>query len=250
MQIHELPTDTPTTDDYLPMDDGVSTRKSTFSGFDAGENPVTFLNRDESAPTQWKGASVMESGNTLAVLMNRASAMASNVRYLRTLIGTTALGTVAQTITGAISEILTKMGSVSMTTTATTITGAIKEINQKVLALPDFSSYQTPTTSWTTPTVEASSCTIATGGYFTEGKHVYLQMRLNLSATLAAGTNLQICNSLPHPSPTNGVLCVGFGFRTGNAFVNTSGDLYIRSPEDTSVTTTTNIYITGHYVTA
>ena len=108
MQIHELPTDTPTSSDYLAMDDGTSTRKALMNTFTLNDNPVTFTTRDETTPTEWKGASAMASGDSLAVLFNRASAAASNVRYLRSLIGTTALGTIATTITGAINEIVTQ----------------------------------------------------------------------------------------------------------------------------------------------
>lgn len=128
MQIHELPTGVASSSDYLAMDDGASTRKAHFSGFNAADNPVTFTTRDESDPTEWKGFSAMASGSTIAVLMNRISAGISNVRYLRSVLGTTTLGTTATTVTGAIRELVNKIGSTATGLTATTITGMIKEL--------------------------------------------------------------------------------------------------------------------------
>ena len=138
MQIHELPSGVPSSDDYLAMDDGLSTRKAHFSGFNAADNPVTFITRDEATPTEWKGFSAMESGSKLSVLLNRVSAAVSNVRYLRSVLGTTALGTTATTITGAIKELVNKIGSTATGLTATTITGMIKELR---LAIGTTSSY-------------------------------------------------------------------------------------------------------------
>lgn len=55
-------------------------------------------------------------------------ASAADVTKLTNKIGTTAMGTTATTVTGAIKELVNKIGSVAMGTTATTITGAIKEL--------------------------------------------------------------------------------------------------------------------------
>ena len=140
MQIHELPTGVPSSDDYVAMDDGTSTRKAHFSGFNAADNPVTFTTRDESSPTEWKGFSAMESGSKLSVLINRASAAASNVRYLRSVLGTTALGTTATTITGAIHELVNKIGATATGLSATTITGMIKELRLAIGYTKSFAS--------------------------------------------------------------------------------------------------------------
>lgn len=252
MDIHELPSGTATTSDYIAADNGTSTRKIQLKGFDIGYNEVIFESLDNNTPqaTSWQEAQALTSGLSLKVILKRATALLSNVRYLYNRIGTTSIGGSAVTITSAIKDIIDFIGSTTMTTTATTITGAIKELKQFDNSLPDFSSYQTASTSWSIPSPYSSNCTISSGGYFTEGKHVYVQMRLTLAATLAADTNLQICENMPKPSPTNAVFNVAFGFAGGgNAFVNTSGDLYLRSP-GSSVSTSTNIYITGHYVTA
>ena len=110
---------------------------------------------------------------------------------------------------------------------------------------------QTDTTTWTAPTVYNSTCTVSDGGYMAEGKHVYIQLKLNLSSSLAAGTALQVFSGMPTPAATNGVLSVLFSNNGGGgAYVSTQGNLVIKTPSDLSVTSSTNIYITGHYVTA
>ena len=110
---------------------------------------------------------------------------------------------------------------------------------------------QSAATTWSAPTITSSSCTRNSGGYFSEGKHTYIQMRITLAASLSANTALQIMEDLPIPSPTNGVLNITFSNNGGGAaYVNTSGELYIKTPYNVSASTTTNIYITGHYVTA
>lgn len=140
MEIHELPTDTPTSADYLAMDDGTSSRKTKFSDFEAGDNLVTFTNRDTAEPTAWAGFSVMESGTKLSALMNRISAAVANVRWLRTYLGSTALGTSATTISGAIRELVNKIGSTATGLTATTITGMIRELHSAIGQITSFTS--------------------------------------------------------------------------------------------------------------
>ena len=129
MQIHELPNGTPTSSDYIPIDNGGSTRKTTFSGFEAGDNTATFTSGDTSTPVSWQSVPVLASG-TIKSIFGNVSKMMANTRYIWEFIGSTALGTTATTITGAIAELVTKLGNSSMGTTATTITGAIAELRQ------------------------------------------------------------------------------------------------------------------------
>ena len=140
MQIHELPSGVVTADDYVAIDNGSATRKSKLKDFDVANNTVAFTTRDESAPTEWKTFSTMDSGSTLSVLINRASAVASNVRYLKSWLGSTALGTTATTITGAIREIVNKIGSSSTGLTATTLTGMIRELRQGIGSMVSYTS--------------------------------------------------------------------------------------------------------------
>ena len=196
MQIHELPTGVASSSDYLAMDDGTSTRKAHFSGFNAADNPVTFTTRDEASPTEWKGFSAMESGSTIAVLMNRISAGISNVRYLRSVLGTTALGTTATTITGAIRELVNKIGATATGLTATTITGMIKELRVGIGKTLSYTSSADVTVPYSTgdSTVYAAIGSLA----LTKGTWVVIckarfssnstgVRRLNLSDTSASG---------------------------------------------------------------
>ena len=57
-------------------------------------------------------------------------------------IGSTTMGTVATTISGAIRELFNKIGSVAMGTTATTVTGAIKELKTALTTLQAHDSGQ------------------------------------------------------------------------------------------------------------
>lgn len=196
MQIHELPTGVPSSDDYVAMDDGTSTRKAHFSGFNAADNPVTFTTRDEASPAEWKGFSAMESGSKLSVLINRASATASNVRYLRSVLGTTALGTAATTITGAIHELVNKIGSTATGLSATTITGMIKELR---LAVGTTASY-TSSADQTIP-------------YSTNDTSVYAAVG---TITLPKGTWLVICKCR-FSTNSNGVRKMNFSDTSGAA---------------------------------
>jgi len=130
MEIHELPNGTPTSSDYLAIDNGTS-RKTGFSSFELGDNNVTFSSGDTTTPVSWQSVSALASG-TLKSVLNGVSTMMANSRYMWGLIGSTVMGTTATTITGAIAEIVAKLGNNSMGTTATTITGAIYELSQKL----------------------------------------------------------------------------------------------------------------------
>ena len=55
-----------------------------------------------------------------------------NIGTINQMIGSENMGTAAQTVTGAIKELVTKIGSTAMDTTATTVTAAIKELVNKV----------------------------------------------------------------------------------------------------------------------
>lgn len=81
MQIHELPIGVPGIDDVIPIDNGVSTRKTPFSQFEAGGNPVTFESDDSASPTAWKSADILESG-TIGDLLVTLSKMVSNLRWI------------------------------------------------------------------------------------------------------------------------------------------------------------------------
>ena len=127
MQIHELPSGVPTTDDLVPFDTGDVNYKTPFSGFDIKDNNVTFTTGDNADPSTFQTVDVISTG-TLKSVLQKITTMAANVRYTWKFIGQTVMGTVATTITGAIKEIVDKLGDTAMGTDATTITGAISEI--------------------------------------------------------------------------------------------------------------------------
>ena len=131
MQIHELPSASPSASDYIPIDNGTATRKATLSSIDMGSNEITFTSGDTSSPSSWQTVAVMAS-NTAANLMNAISKMVANIRWLYNRLGTSSTGTTATTVTGAIAEHSTKIGSAEMGTTAITLTGAIAEVNDSV----------------------------------------------------------------------------------------------------------------------
>ena len=68
MQIHELPSGTPTDSDLLPFDTGTANYKTPFSGFDVGENSATFTSADEADPSQFKTVSLVETGPIKTIL--------------------------------------------------------------------------------------------------------------------------------------------------------------------------------------
>lgn len=116
MQIHDLNTKALTNPAYVAFDDGTDTYKADFKDVidtaaaeavadaDLTDNTVAFTSGDAASPTAWTAVSVLTSGLPIKTLFNRISTMIKNVRYIWSLIGTTALGTTATTITGAIAE--------------------------------------------------------------------------------------------------------------------------------------------------
>lgn len=116
MQIHDLNTKALTNPAYVAFDDGTDTYKADFKAeidnaaadavadADLTDNSVAFTSGDAESPTEWTAVDVLTSGLPIKTLFNRISTMVKNVRYIWGLIGTTALGTTATTITGAIAE--------------------------------------------------------------------------------------------------------------------------------------------------
>ena len=108
---------------------------------------------------------------------------------------------------------------------------------------------QTETTTWTAPTILNSSCTITNGGYYTEGKRVYIQMRLTLTANLAANAGINIFSDLPAPETVNAVpLAILANNRGGaGARVTSAGQLQIIADIAHGITAGQNIDISGVY---
>ena len=106
---------------------------------------------------------------------------------------------------------------------------------------------QVPTSEsghWKQPSVVSSSCTIRNGGYYVEGKHVYVQLEIRVSSTLAANTNLDVLTGFPGP-PFRILLPANTSGAYGNADVSTGGAMRIRLSAQTG--TSTSILIVGSY---
>lgn len=108
---------------------------------------------------------------------------------------------------------------------------------------------QSDATTWTAPTILNSSCTISGGGYYTEGKRVYIQMRLTLAANLAANAGINILSDLPVPDTVNAVpLSILANNRGGHgARITNAGQLQIIADIDHGITAGQNIDLSGVY---
>ena len=111
---------------------------------------------------------------------------------------------------------------------------------------------QSDTTTWTAPTILNSSCTITNGGYYTEGKRVYIQMRLTLTANLAANAGINIFSGLPVPDTVNAVpLAILANNRGGaGARVTNAGQIQIIANIDHGITAGQAIDMSGCYTIA
>lgn len=110
---------------------------------------------------------------------------------------------------------------------------------------------QKTTTSWANDlSVVSNKATIREGGYYTEGKHVYVQMQIRVTSSLAADTTLsEFITGFPTPKDTLVVLSIATGGGAyGFAAITADGKMNIRLNKQTG--TSTNIYITGSYTSA
>ena len=104
-------------------------------------------------------------------------------------------------------------------------------------------------TSWIEPTITSQSCTIVNGGYYVEGKRVYIQMRLTLASNLNADSGRNIMSDFPVPLDVNAVpLAVLANNRGGaGARITNGGVLQVIADIDHGITAGQNIDISGVY---
>lgn len=112
---------------------------------------------------------------------------------------------------------------------------------------------QTATTTWTAPTPYSSRCTIEGGGYFVEGKNVYIELAVKLTSALSGGANgLQIC-SIP-TTPARGKVALAATTDTwavhGCTLTTSGSSAYFVLKALSNIATSETIYISGHFVTA
>lgn len=110
---------------------------------------------------------------------------------------------------------------------------------------------QIQTTTWSKPTISSSNITITSGGYYKEGKHVYVQMQGATAKTLTANTVTTVATGLPSVSGAPlAVLSITIGNKSDGytAQVTTGGALRFRATASVASGQTYNI--TGVYTMA
>ena len=190
MQIHELPSASPSASDYIPIDNGTTTRKATLSSIDMGSNEITFTSGDTSSPSSWQTVAVMAS-NTAANLMNAISKMVANIRWLYNRLGTSSTGTTATTVTGAIAEVNDSVN---------TNTEDIATLNSKT-TVQNLSSQ-----------ISVTSAITLQSDYFLLrfGNLCVLQMRFRLNAATTANTKIAQLPVHPYNNNGNGHISLAF----------------------------------------
>lgn len=114
MQIHELNTVSSVNDaDVLALDDGTMTGKVAVSSLGkkiTEDATPTFTSGDSSTSSFWTAVTVVTSGLSLKVILNRITTMMKNVRFLYNRLGTTDIWSIGDgTVTGAISKLNTDL---------------------------------------------------------------------------------------------------------------------------------------------
>ena len=105
---------------------------------------------------------------------------------------------------------------------------------------------QTKTTTWSSMT--ASGATKTAGGFFEEGKHVYVSLQCSLNSAGSSGDNITLFTGLPEPLFMVPLEVMVANQRNGVAWINDSGELHFRPTA--SVSTSNTVIINGHYTSA
>lgn len=114
--------------------------------------------------------------------------------------------------------------------------------------LHDYIESGVPTTTWTAPTAISSAITVVSGGYYTSGRHCYVQMRCTLTNALSANAGIWAASGMPLPVTGTPPLTIIVNSRGGHACrVNTDGRLQIVADVDHGITAGTTIDIAGVY---
>ena len=101
MEIHELNTGTPASNDYLAMDTGSDTYKTK-----PGDIVPAYTSGDDASPTAWASVTAVAAGLSFSTLINRITTMMKNVRFLYGLLGVTDISGIGNgTVTGALSTL-------------------------------------------------------------------------------------------------------------------------------------------------
>ena len=105
-----------------------------------------------------------------------------------------------------------------------------------------------PTVTWEEITGVSATLITNGGGYYVEGKHVYVTVQCTLNSAGSSGANITLFSGLPIPA-VNATLATAIAYDLrGIAWVNASGELHLRP--NTSVSTSNTITVNGHYTMA
>lgn len=112
------------------------------------------------------------------------------------------------------------------------------------------------TITFTTPTVASSRCTVDNGGFYKEGRRVFVEMRLTnaYSRTSTSRTYVQFLSGFPKPMV--GAVAIE-GFRSTSStvtegvegYINSSGAFYILNSNGMAFTSGDTFTFTGSYFT-
>ena len=105
---------------------------------------------------------------------------------------------------------------------------------------------QVPETIWKQLT--ASGATKTAGGFYEEGKHVYVSISCTLNSAASSGDNVTLFTGLTAPLFMVPLEVMVANTRNGVAWINDSGELHFRP--SASVSTSNTVIINGHYTSA
>ena len=102
------------------------------------------------------------------------------------------------------------------------------------------------TTTW--EAITPFDATKIDGGYYEEGKHVYVSISCNLNSAASSGDNVTLFSGLTAPLFMVPLEVMVANTRNGVAWINDSGELHFRPTA--SVSTSNTVIINGHYTSA
>ena len=104
-------------------------------------------------------------------------------------------------------------------------------------------------TTWSKPTVSNSCMTINAGGYYTEGRHCYVQMKCTMATGVSADSALTLATGMPVPLDVDEApLSITVRSRTSaSCYVKSTGDLAIVAGASTAISANHVIRINGVY---
>lgn len=108
---------------------------------------------------------------------------------------------------------------------------------------------QTAETTWSLPTITNAYATITNGGYYTEGKRCYVQMRFTLASDLSANSGINIMSAFPIPKTVSSVVLPTMANNRGGhaCRITSSGVLQVIADADHGITAGQYIDVTGVY---